>query len=67
MEHHVKFVDDDLLDGRDWVLCDWSEDGVTLYVRRGVREFSDERMERLLEAAWAGYRAMQRVSLPEAV
>lgn len=64
VEHRVKYVQDELMDGRDWLLCDGFGDGVTLYIRKGARtELSDKEMSDLLETAWAGYDALQRIPL----
>ena len=66
MEYRVKFVDDRLL----WVeqlqiqldaaLCEEQagEGFVTLCIRRGARDLSDEAAAKILESAWADYRAL---------
>jgi hypothetical protein len=58
MSYSVRFVSDDLMpEGHDWVLCDQSSDGAVLCIRASARQRADDGMAKLLEEAWAGYRA----------
>jgi hypothetical protein len=57
--YRIRYVEDDLLEGRDWVMCEGFGDGVTLYLRRGMVKLPDEERARILEAAWAGFRNLQ--------
>ena len=40
--YRVRYADDDLMDGHDFVLCHEHEDGVTLFMRRGIRDLPEE-------------------------
>jgi len=54
--YRVKYVDDALLNGRDWILCNRHGDGVILAIRKGARrDLSDDEMAALLEDAWNGF------------
>ena len=59
--YRVRFAADELMQGRDWLLCDQHGNGTTLYIRRGAREFPDELMEAVLEDAWEGFRKLRKV------
>ena len=54
-------VCDSMIDGRDFVMCSEHGDEVTLYLRRGVRDLSDEENAAVWENAWAAFRALAHV------
>ena len=60
-EYRVIYVSDEVMEGRDFVLCDQGKEGVTVYLRRGVRRMSDEDNARVWEDAWAAYRGLSHV------
>ena len=60
-DYRVQFVPDEVLDGRDFVLCNGHEDGVALYVGRHVRSLPEADSEAVWEAAWAAFRALAHI------
>lgn len=59
--HRVVFVPDEVLDGRDFVLCNDHGDGVALYIRRGVRTLPEADSEAIWENAWTAYRELAHI------
>ena len=59
--YRVRYADDDLMDGHDFVLCHEHEDGVTLFIRRGVRNLPEDENILVWERAWAAYRELAEV------
>lgn len=62
MEYRVKFVPDELLNGKVWAICRDPE-VTTLYLAASSTEMAVVDKERHLEEAWEGYRLM--TSVPE--
>lgn len=56
-DYKVQFVPDEVLDGRDFVMCN-SEVGVALYMGRSVRSLPEADSEAVWEDAWAAYREL---------
>lgn len=63
-EYSVEYVPDEVMGGRDFVLCNQHSDGVHLYLRHGVRDMPDKENQAVLEAAWAAFREMTHVGFP---
>ena len=58
MERKVEFIEDDArLGGMPWLLCRQG-DTFTLYIAKWTRTWPEERVERMLEVAWASRDAM---------
>jgi len=60
-DYRVVYVPDEVMGGRDFVLCNQHQDGVTIYLRRGVRHLSDEDNARVWEEAWAAFRGLSHL------
>jgi len=60
-KYRVVYVPDEVMGDRDFVLCGQHQDGVTVYLRRGVRLMSDEENARVWEEAWAAFRGLAQV------
>jgi len=60
--YRVVYVPDEVMEAdRNFVLCNQREDGVTIYMRRGIRLLSDEQNAAIWEAAWAAFRELADV------
>jgi len=60
-DYRVQYVPDEVLNGRDFVLCNNHGDGVALYMRRGVRTLPEAENLAVWEAAWAAFRELAEV------
>jgi len=60
-EYRVQYVPDEVMGDRDFVLCNKHDDGVTIYLRRGIRCMSDEDNAKVWEDAWRAFREMAQV------
>lgn len=67
--YQIRYVSDSVIDGRDFVLCSRHTDGVTLYMRCGIRDLPDVENAEVWERAWAAFRELAHVGeiVPEPV
>ena len=59
--YRIAYVPDEVIDGRDFVLCNRHEDGVVLCMNRRIRDLSDEDNLAVWEDAWRAFREMADV------
>ena len=65
-DYRIVYVDDELIDGRDFVLCNRHADGIVLCMNKRVRDLSDEENVAVWEDAWRAFREMAQVEeIPE--
>ena len=68
-EYKIKYAPDEMLGGRNFVLCDEGGKCVTLVLRRGVRDLPDDENAAVWVDAWVAYNALVagRVQPPPSV
>jgi len=64
-EYRIRWVPEELMDGRDFVLCNRHDDGVVLCLNRRIRSLPDEENAAALEGAWRAFNAMTEDEIPE--
>jgi len=61
-KYRVQYVPDEVMEaGRDFILCNRHGDGITIYMRRGIRLMSDADNAEVWQEAWAAFREMAEV------
>jgi len=59
-EYWIEYMADDKMGGQDFILCN-ERGGVTLYIRRGVRDLPDAENAAVWLDAWRAFRDMADV------
>jgi len=61
MDYRIVYVPDELIGGRDFILCNQHGDGVTLGMNQRVRDLPDDENAAVWEEAWAAFRELAHV------
>jgi len=63
-EYRIRWVPEELMGGRGFVLCNKHGDGVVLCLNRRIRRLPDEENAAALEGAWRAFNAMAEDEIP---
>lgn len=63
-DYRIRYAPDEMLGGRDFLLCSERRDGVTLFLREGMTALPHSAQAAILEQAWTAYRELAGPEIP---